>query len=310
METAQPRIELITHTTTQKKAALLPVAALLVAALLWGGSFAAMRIAVAVLNPWSVMWIRMITALALIAPFVGRSTLTSYRKGDWKLLIPMVLFQPCLYFLLESYALTYTTSSQAGVISALVPLFVAFGAWIFLKEKLNRSLVTGLVVTIIGVVALTVLDVPNGKAQNPLLGNSLELIAMVSAAINMIIVKQLCQRYNPWSLTGMQLLAGALFFLPGLPLLVQTGPSVWSMELILAMAFLGLFVTLGAFGLYNWGMSHVPASRASIFINLVPVNAVLIGWIVLGEALSSLQLLMAGVVLCGVVFSQRSMGKG
>lgn len=252
----------------------------------------------------------MITALALIAPFVGRSTLTSYRKGDWKLLIPMVLFQPCLYFLLESYALTYTTSSQAGVISALVPLFVAFGAWIFLKEKLNRSLVTGLVVTIIGVVALTVLDVPNGKAQNPLLGNSLELIAMVSAAINMIIVKQLCQRYNPWSLTGMQLLAGALFFLPGLPLLVQTGPSVWSMELILAMAFLGLFVTLGAFGLYNWGMSHVPASRASIFINLVPVNAVLIGWIVLGEALSSLQLLMAGVVLCGVVFSQRSMGKG
>jgi len=76
------------------------------------------------------------------------------------------------------------------------------------------------------------------------------------------------------------------------------------------MAFLGLFVTLGAFGLYNWGMSHVPASRASIFINLVPVNAVLIGWIVLGEALSSLQLLMAGVVLCGVVFSQRSMGKG
>jgi len=309
METAQPRIEAISPTSTQKKAALLPVAALLVAALLWGGSFAAMRIAVAVLNPWSVMWIRMITALALIAPFVGRSTLTSYRKGDWKLLIPMVLFQPCLYFLLESYALTYTTSSQAGVISALVPLFVAFGAWIFLKEKLNRNLVTGLVVTIIGVVALTVLDVPNGKAQNPLLGNSLELIAMVSAAINMIIVKQLCQRYNPWSLTGMQLLAGALFFLPGLPLLVQTGPSVWSMELILAMAFLGLFVTLGAFGLYNWGMSHVPASRASIFINLVPVNAVLIGWIVLGEALSSLQLLMAGVVLCGVVFSQRSMGK-
>lgn len=310
METAQRRIEAIAQTTTQKKNALLPVAALLVAALLWGGSFAAMRIAVAVLNPWSVMWIRMITALTLIAPFVGRSTLKSYRKGDWKLLIPMVLFQPCLYFLLESYALTYTTSSQAGVISALVPLFVALGAWLFLKEKLNRNLVTGLVVTIIGVVTLTVLDVPNGKAQNPLLGNSLELIAMVSAAINMIIVKQLCQRYNPWSLTGMQLLAGALFFLPGLPLLVQTGTSVWTMDLILAMAFLGLFVTLGAFGLYNWGMSHVPASRASIFINLVPVNAVLIGWVVLGESLSSLQLLMAGVVLCGVMFSQRSMGKG
>jgi len=99
--------------------------------------------------------------------------------------------------LLECYALTYTTSSQAGVISALVPLFVAFGAWVFLKEKINRNLVASLEVTIIGVICLTVLAVSNGKAKSPLLGNSLELMAMVNAAINRVIVKQLCQRYNP-----------------------------------------------------------------------------------------------------------------
>ena len=306
METAQAPLPIAHHTTPSPQRLLLPVAALLAAVLLWGGSFAAMRIAVAVLNPWSVMWLRMTTALLLLAPFVGKSAFASYRRGDWKLLTPMVLFQPCLYFLLESYALTYTTSSQAGVISALVPLFVAFGAWLFLKEKINRNLMTGLGITIAGVICLTILDAPGSKAQNPLLGNGLELCAMVSAAINMIIVKQLCQRYNPWSLTAMQLLAGALFFTPGLPLLLQTPTAVWTPELMVAMAFLGLFVTLGAFGLYNWGMSHVPASRASIFINLVPVNAVLIGWVLLGESLTSLQLLMAGAVLLGVVFSQRA----
>lgn len=285
---------------------LYPLGALLAAALLWGGSFAAMRISVSVLSPWSAMWVRMAIAFALIAPFVGRSAFKSYEPGDWKMLIPMVLFQPCLYFLLESYALTFTTSSQAGVISALVPLFVTAGAWFFLKEKVSRNFALGLGVTITGVIGLTLLDSPGLKAENPLLGNSLELAAMGSAAINMIIVKQLSARYSPWALTAMQMLAGTIFFLPGLPLLIQAGPAIWTPKLIFAMGFLGFFVTLGAFGLYNWGMSHVAASRASIFINLVPVNAVLFGWIILGETLSPLQLVMAGVVLFGVLFSQQS----
>ena len=285
---------------------LLAVGAILAAVFLWGGSFSAMRVAVQVMSPWSVMWLRMITATVLLIPLAGKLIPSSYRKGDWKLLIPMVLFQPCLYFLLESYALQFTTSSQAGVISAALPLMVAFGASLVLSESIPRVAYIGLLLSLLGVACLTVMQGSAGAAANPLLGNALELGAMVSAAANMIVLKRLCERYNPWTLTAMQVLAGAIFFLPGLFFMVRAEESYWTPQLVLILLFLGSFVTLGAFGLYNWGMSHIPASRASAFINLVPVNAVFFGWILLGERLSLPQCIAASAVMGGVWLSQKS----
>ncbi len=287
---------------------MLPVAAILAAVFLWGGSFPVMRVALKTINPLSVMWIRMMIALVILLPFAGRLNFSSYRTGDWKLLIPMVLFQPCLYFGLESYALRFTTSSQAGVIAASVPLMVGFGAWLWLSEPITKRHIASLVLSVSGVVCLTLLQGDGGGAEAPLLGNTLEFLAMACAAANMLVVKQLSRRYNPWALTSLQVIAGAVFFLPGLPLLLQAGTGVWSTGLVIGMAFLGAFVTLGAFGLYNWGMSRIPASRASLFINLVTVVAVLLGWTLLDESLNPLQCLAAAGVIGGVWLSQKSRG--
>ena len=88
------------------------------------------------------------------------------------------------------------------------------------------------------------------------------------------------------------------------PPLLQTGFDTWSTGLVVGMIYLGAFVTIGAFGLYNWGMSRIPASRASLFINLVPVAAVLFGWTLLGESLNPAQCLAAIGVIGGVCLSQ------
>jgi drug/metabolite transporter (DMT)-like permease len=281
------------------------LAALSAAVLLWGASFAAMRVAVQALDPWAVMWLRMILATLLLLPFLPRLAPARRQAGDWRWLLPLVATQPCLYFLLESHALQYTSSSQAGVISASVPLMVAIGARLLLGEPLRRKTLWGLLLALSGVAILTGSAGGAGQGSDPLLGNALELLAMVCAAVNMVLVKRLSNRYGPWTLTGMQMAAGSLFFLPGLPVLVEAPPSLWTPRLIAILLFLGSLVTLGAFGLYNWGMSRLPAARAASFINLVPVAAVVIGWVVLGESLSGLQCLAAGVVLAGVWISQR-----
>ena len=163
----------------------------------------------------------------------------------------------------------------------------------------------GIILSISGVVGLTFLGDEGGQAENPMLGNALELLAMASAAGYILLVKQLSQRYNPWSLTAMQVVAGCVFFLPGLYYLIHGDRSVWNSDLIMGMLYLGTFVTVGAFGLYNWGVSRIPATSASTFLNLVPAWAVFFGWGLLGEALTPAQIMAAGVVVLGVWLSQK-----
>lgn len=280
-------------------------AALTVSVLLWGGSFSAARTALAELPPMTLMAMRTLIATLTILPFAGRLRPPAGWRKDLPLLIPMVLLQPCLYFLLETNALRFTSSSQAGVISSFVPLLVMLGAWLFLKERLRGRSLLGLGLSIGGVAALTLMNRGGEEARSLMLGNLLEMGAMACAAANMLIVKRLSGRYNPWTLTMLQCFAGALFFSPGLlPLVRETEAlSVRTAALVL---YLGAPVSLGAFGLYNWGMSRISASGASLFINLVPVTAVVLGWALLGESLAPLQCLASAAVLGGVVISQDS----
>lgn len=286
---------------------ILPVLALFSAVLLWGGSFVGMRIALRVLHPLAVVWIRMIMALLVLVPFYKRLIKIEYIKGDWKLLLPMVLFQPCLYFLLESKALTLTTSTQAGVISASVPILVTIGAWFYFSEKINIKTILGILLSILGVVILTISKQTISEATNPIFGNLLEIFAMIFAAGNMLIIKELSGRYNPWTLTGMQVLSGSIFFSPGIFFLVKTDISIWSNNLVYILLYLGVFVSLGAFGLYNWGISRISAVKASSYINLVPVTAVLTGWLILGESLTLIQCFCALTIFTGVIISQKSL---
>ncbi len=284
---------------------MMPVAAILGAVFLWGSSFCAMRIVLEDLNPMGVLFCRYFIAFICLIPISKKIIPKTIYKGDWKILISMALFQPCLYFLFESNALTYTTSSQAGIISACLPLMVAFAARIFLFETLRIKTIIGLVLSIIGMIFLTVFQSSQPQASNPALGNMLEVGAMASACAYMILIKQLSSRYSAWTLTGFQVTAGVIFFLPGIMDVLSANPEIWQFKLIGLLTFLGAGVSLTAFALYNWGISKTDASTASIFINLIPVTAIFLGWIVLGETLNKAQSIAAAVVISGVFLSSK-----
>lgn len=286
-----------------------PRAAVLGAVVLWGGSFSAMRTALIDMHPWSVMWLRMIVALACILPLYRTVDLSMYRRGDWKLLVPAVALQPCLYFWCESVALGLTTSAQAGVISASVPLMVAVGAWLTLKEPVEARTIAALFVSLAGVAVLSLSGEATETAPSPLLGNGLELAAMVCAAGNMILIRFLGRRYGAWTLTVMQVVTGCIFFSPGALHLRHLPEGTFDTHLILIILFLGAGVTLGAFSLYNWAITRMPAGTASAHINLVPVVAVTCGFLFLGETMNTVQLTAAVAVFFSVLMTQQRRGR-
>lgn len=275
------------------------------AVLLWGTSFMATKAALSGFPPMTVIWLRMALASLLFLAVYRRIPAPDYRPGDWKVLGFLCLMQPCLYFLLEGYAISLTTSAQAGMVSSLVPLLVAVGAWAILKEPLSLHGWAGLVVSIGGVIWLSLGSGADETAPNPALGNLLEVGAMVSAAVYMVVMKRLSARYSTWWLTGMQCLAGALFFLPG-PLL-HGGLSLTAIPLgaWLAVGYLGLLVTLGAFGLYNMAMTMMPAGRAALAINMVSPVALVAGWLMLGETMTGMQLMACVVIAAGVYLGRK-----
>ncbi len=286
--------------TQPKTSPLLPIVGLIVAMLLWGTSFIAMKLALRFYHPFIVVFGRMAIASLVFLLFWKMIRQFSYKQGDWKFLLLLALCEPCFYFVFESYALLYTTASQAGIISAFLPIMVTFAAALLLKEKLNRAVILGGFVAIVGIVILTSRSVAAEDSPNPLLGNILEMIAMSCAAGYTLLARYLGNRYSAFSLTAIQMFLGTLFFLP---LLFWSSTHFFeSIQLVPSMSiiYLGGVVTFGAYSLYNYGLQNISASQASVYVNLIPVFAVLLGWMILGERLTLFQGLGMGLVLLGV----------
>jgi len=283
---------------------LLPLLCLAGAVVFWGTGYGAAKAALHSFSPMTVVWLRMIVATLVFAPFWRRLPRPDYRKGDWKLLALLGLLMPCLYYFLEGYALHFTTSSQAGVVSALSPLLVGAGAWLFFREHVGPRRVVAIVVSLAGVAMLSFGGVSQAAAPNPMLGGLLEFLAIVSGSGWMLVVKYLGPRYDPWFLTGFQAAVGAVVFLPAA---LVSGPASWAHATPQAwgcIVYLAVVVTLAAYGLYNMTLTVMPASRASLAINLVLVVAMVTGWLVLGETMTSLQLVACVVILGAVVLGE------
>ncbi len=281
--------------------------ALLGAVVLWASAFPVMKALLGVMHPLSMIWGRMIIASIILLPLVVRGwRMADRRPGDIRWLLLLAFLEPCLYFSLEITALKYTSASQAGMVVSVFPLLAALGGVLFFREPMTPRMTAGLLLSMAGVIGLTLAGSPDASAPRPWLGNFLEFLAMVSATGYMLIVKRMAPRYDIWLLTGIQMMAGAIFFLPGAWYLFGRDLATVSQPLNLGMLiYLGIGVTVLAYGLYNAGVSRLPAARASVMMNLIPVLAVVMSWIWLGERLNGVQIAFAAMTLAGVMLAQR-----
>jgi drug/metabolite transporter (DMT)-like permease len=283
---------------------VLSSSALVMSMLLWGSSFVVMKYAIVELDPMAVVFGRLAIASLCFLPFVRSFSRLPLKRSHILPLLAMGLCEPCLYFLLEARALELTTASQASVITTMLPPLVVLSAWFFLHEKITSKGVAGLLLAAAGAVWLSVSSTPSEYAPNPVRGNLFEFMAMVSATGYIILLKKLSSSLPSLFLTAMQSFVGTIFFSMVILFFGVDLPETYPPLALLSVVYLGVVVSAGAYALYNFGVSKVPANQAAIYINLIPVFAIMLGYLLLGERLNGWQIAACLLVFVGVVISR------
>lgn len=288
----------------QQKIDLIGILFLLTAMLTWASSFIALKAAIGPIGPMSVVFGRMVIASLCFVYFIPQFKKLPFTKKDVKYILLLTLFEPCFYFIFEAKALQLTTASQAGMITSMMPMMTAIAAGFVLKEKITPKVLIGSFLAVIGAIWLSLGAQSSEHASNPLLGNFLEFCAMVCGTWYAISVRYLSQRFSALFLTAVQAFVGSIFFAPlaGYEYLTMSMNMSW--EVFGWMAYLGVVVTLGGYGMFNLALSRIEAARASVFVNLIPVFTVFLAYFFLNEVLSPTEMMASMVIFSGIIITQ------
>jgi drug/metabolite transporter (DMT)-like permease len=279
--------------------------ALFAAVLFWGGSFVATKIALESFPTFTLILGRFALAgcvflVLMVLRGFPRLTLNAHAR-----IILIALCEPGLYFTFETLGLKHTTAPMASLIIATIPVAVLILASLFLEEHTSLTGLIGMGISLGGIAILITGDPQFSWAMSGhLLGDLLIFGAVLSAAFYIVCARSLGKNHSAMEFTSLQTIYGALLFVPAF---VWELPVVqWAeitMRSVSALGFLTLFATIGAFLCYNHALTRLPATRAAIFINGIPVVTALSAWALLGERLTLVQAGGGVMVLAGVILT-------
>jgi drug/metabolite transporter (DMT)-like permease len=276
--------------------------ALVAVVIFWGLSFVATKIALETFPTFTLIFIRFSLAAFFFCGLMLTRGFPRFSRRDHIRVFLMSLFEPGLYFIFETMGLQYTSAPKTALIIATIPVAVLVFAFLFINERPAVTSVVGIGLSLIGIGILVVGD-PNFSWQfgGSLLGDLLIIGAVITAALYMVYARRLGKGHAALDITGFQMMYGALLYAP---LFFWELPAVqWSVissRSVAALAYLTLFATCAAFLFYNYALTKLPAGKASVFVNGIPVVTAVAAWLLLGETLTLLQLCGGLLVLAAV----------
>jgi drug/metabolite transporter (DMT)-like permease len=284
-----------------------------VAGCLWGTGFYFGRLAMNEMSVEYMVLYRFLFACLGMIPVlvVNRVRLTC---AEIRLLLISAAFGIPIQFLLQFHGLARTTVSHASLMVGSMPVLLAAAAALFAGERLDWIGWSALAGSTVGA-ALIVLGGTRGPATHgqPSLTGDLMVVASLCTALTWILLsKKLMLTHSPPVVTAYTILIGTIMLAvwilgpltvkPWIPNHSQPMPFAHvSATAWIALAISGLACTATTTLLWNWGIHHVPASRAGVFLNIEPALGSYLGVRLLGEHLGPYAWLGGGLILAAAV---------
>ncbi|HLO90388.1 MAG TPA: DMT family transporter [Lentimicrobium sp.] len=273
--------------------------------LFWGMSFIWTRLALVEFNPISVIFFRLVLSSIILFSYIRISrTAEKIDKADRKWFLLLALAEPFFYFLGENFGLKYVSPAVTSAIIATIPLIAPIVAYIFLKERVDRFTVLGVLLSFFGIIYM-LLNKDLSLNASPK-GIALIFMAVFSAVGYTFFIRKLANKYKAITILTLQNIIGSIYFLPvflifDLRSLLHMQPSTGA---ILAIVQLAIFASSVAFLLFIIVVAKLGMVKANIFTNLIPVFTAIFAYFIIGEMITWQKVIGILLVIGGILISQ------
>ena len=288
--------------------------------IIWSVSGIAIKHALDVLPPFTMIVLRFVPSVLLmlmIGLICRKSTLFGLQKMELRDL-PLFLIagfcQPFLYYLLETF--TYDALNSPTIAETLLstsPLLSPVFAALFLRERVTRNNIIGILISTAGVFSLRLVGSSDYSIGN-YWGILLAFAAVSAAVVDSIMMRKVPMRYSSLSFIFYAQLVSLLFFLPiwffkeGPETIYNLQFTIYNSEMQIALgcvAYLTIFASVIAFILFCYGLRQVGVTQANAFNNIRPAFTAL--WMILffGEHLPIGKWIGMGLIIFGLFVCQK-----
>lgn len=298
--------------------------------LIWAGSGIAVKEALVVFTPLTLIVLRFTLAVILMLAIglIFRQNnilgLQHMDRKDLPLFLLGGLFQPFLYFIFETY--TYQSFASPTIAEAMLstqPVLAPIFAFVLLRERVTRNNIIGILLSTIGMLMLLLMG--NGDMGNGVLaiGNGKGVIlAILTVSMSVsysVILRRIPSRYSPLSIVFyVQSISLILFYIVWgvmgevgallhhtIPFYTTLHNTPQLLQSCLAVGYLAVFSSVAAFVLFCYTVRQIGVTRANIFNNVRPVFTAILMWILFGEILPVWKLVGIAVIIIGLFISEK-----
>lgn len=292
---------------SRKESNLVVIAVLLLTTFFWGSSFAVAKYAMAELTPLALAAVRFVIGGLMYAVLLGflPAEQCHISKQDWLRLVFLALLGVTTYFWVQYTGVSLTTATNASLIIATSPLFVAVLSTVINREELSIRAGVGIVIAYSGVI----LVISRGSLDSfwqpqYMLGNLLMVLNACCWALFTVLGRRITAKYPPFTITAYISIIGAIGLIPlGLSEGLLHQLKVLSLPGWLAVVYLATFCTVVGYGGWYFALSRIEASHAAVFQYLQPLYTMLLSVWLLGESVTWHVLLGAILIITGLRLS-------
>jgi drug/metabolite transporter (DMT)-like permease len=274
-------------------------------AIFWGGTFIAGRVVAKDVGPFSAAFFRFAIASSFLTLIVWRidGKLILPKK---KQMVPVILLGLTGVFTYNVFffkGLKLINAGRASIIIANNPIFIAILSAYFFKEKLNLIKVIGIIISVTGAIIVISKGNLNEIVQGNIGRGEIYIFCCVlSWVVYSLIGKVVMADLSPISSVFYSCVIGTFFlFFPACFEGIINNFHHYPIMAWLGIFYLGIFGTVVGFVWYYEGIKQIGPTKASLFINFVPVSAVILAFMILDEPIT-LSLFIGTILVCAGVY--------